>query len=125
MTKTESSPEAPADPTASQEADCTYAQEESVPVEEAVTGYTQQPGFHPEMCRTASDALQEKLVISNQLQGLPVVSSRQPWQILLTSLHTSSRHSRRPQDTLLPQQLWTVKRSMHNLHLSHIHQSCS
>ncbi len=90
MTKTESSPEAPADPTASQEADCTYAQEESVPVEEAVTGYTQQPGFHPEMCRTTSDALQEKLVISDQLQGLPVVSSRQPWQILLTSLHTSS-----------------------------------
>lgn len=40
MTKTESSPEAPADSTASQEANCTYALEE-----EAVTGYSQQPVF--------------------------------------------------------------------------------
>ena len=86
MPKTEPSPEAPADSTASQALNSTCAQEEPAPMEEAVSEALQLATVsHPDMAVPTSEYSQDSLLQSNQTetesdvseqsQGVPAVSS--------------------------------------------------
>ncbi|KAL0043377.1 hypothetical protein WJX79_003113 [Trebouxia sp. C0005] len=99
MPKTEFSPQAPADCTASQEVNSTYDQEESAPLEQAFSETSQQATIlYPEMAASTPQCSQDSLLQSSQTEGESHVSEQsQGVHALSDTLQEESVISSQPQ----------------------------